>query len=57
MACTSELRRPTIGDERWNADDDGQQLCRPRLLRVLRVLLLNAQQPRQRGQKLDKELG
>ena len=43
-------------DERWNADDNGQQLRRPRLLRVLRVLLLNAREPRRRGQELDKRL-
>ena len=40
---------------RWNADDgDDQQLCWPRLLRVLRMLLLNAQLSRRRGQKFDE---
>ena len=41
---------------RWNADDgDDQQLRWPRLLRVLRVLLLNTQLTRRRGQKFDKK--
>ena len=39
----------------WNADDgDDQQLCWPRLLRVLRMLLLNVQLSRRRGQKFDE---